>query len=218
MKLKKQGLEWFRVLFYKNVSMSKDRKTIKDIDITTELVDILDENGNATGISKSILEVHENGLWHQTAHIWVFNSKREILLQKRSKKNRYYPDLWDISAAGHTSKGEHPDKTAIRELYEEISIRANSENLKKIEVRKVSMNIPEENYYNNEFDYIYLYKFDYDISKLKLQESEVSRIKFMPIDKFESEIKNLELYKKYVPHGKYYFDVIKAIRKELARN
>ena len=198
--------------------MSKNQKTIKDIDITAELVDILDENGNVTGISKSILEVHQNGLWHQTAHIWVFNSKGEVLLQKRAKKKVSYPGLWDISAAGHTSKGEHPDKTAIRELYEEINIRANSENLKKIEVRKISMNIPEKDYYNNEFDHIYLYKFNYDISKLKLQESEVSHIKFMPIDEFELEIKDSELYKKYVPHGKYYFDVTRAIRKELARN
>ena len=129
-----------------------------------------------------------------------------------------HPDLWDISAAGHTSEGEHPDETAVRELHEEIGIKVDFRELKKIEVRKVSMNIPEKNYYNNEFDHIYLYKFDYDISKLKLQETEVSHIKFMPIDKFESEIKDSELYKKYVPHDKYYVDIIEAIRKELAKN
>ena len=195
--------------------MTNNQKIIKNIDITAELIDILDENGNVTGVSKSILEVHRNGLWHQTSHIWVFNSKGEVILQKRAKKKMSHPDLWDISAAGHVSKGEHPDKTAIRELYEEIGIKANFRELKKIKVKKVSINIPEKNYYNNEFDHIYLYKFDRDISKLKLQKSEVDHIKFMPIDKFELEIKDSELYKKYVPHGKYYFDIIKAIRKEL---
>ena len=194
--------------------MTESQKTIKDIDAAVELVDILDKNGNATGISKSILEVHRNGLWHQTSHVWVFNSKGEIILQKRAKKKVSHPDLWDISAAGHISKGERPDETAIRELHEEIGIRVNSGKLKKIEVRKVSTNIPEKNYYNNEFDHIYLYKFDCDISKLKLQESEVSHIKLISIDEFESEIQDPELYKKYVPHGKYYFDIIKAIRKE----
>ena len=195
--------------------MTNNQKIIKNIDITAELIDILDENGNVTGVSKSILEVHRNGLWHQTSHIWVFNSEGEVILQKRAKKKMSHPNLWDISAAGHVSKGEHPNKTAIRELYEEIGIKANFRELKKIEVKKVSINIPEKNYYNNEFDHIYLYKFDRDISKLKLQKSEVDHIKFIPIDKFELEIKDPELYKKYVPHGEYYFDIIKAIRKEL---
>jgi len=196
--------------------MIKNREIITEIDAATELADVLDENGNTTGISKPMLEIHRDGLWHQTSHIWVFNFKGEILLQKRAKKKMSHPDLWDISAAGHISKGEHPNEAAIRELHEEIGIRVNSGKLKKIEVRKVSINIPEENYYNNEFDHIYLYKFDHDISKLKLQKSEVSHIKSMPIDEFELEIKNTKLYKKYVPHGEYYFDIIKAIRKELS--
>jgi len=195
--------------------MIKNSKKIKSVDAAVELVDVLDKNGNATGISKSILEAHKDGLWHQASHIWVFNSKGEIILQKRAKKKVSYPDLWDISAAGHISEGEHPDEAAIRELHEEIGIRVNSGKLKKIEVRKVSINIPEENYYNNEFDHIYLYRFDRDILKLKLQESEVSHIKFMPIDEFKLEVQDPELYKKYVPHGKYYFDIIEAIRKEL---
>ena len=195
--------------------ITKSQKAIKNIDTANELVDILDENGNTTGISKSILKVHRDGSWHQASHVWIFNSKGEILLQKRAEKGMYFPGLWDISAAGQTSKGEDPDKTAIRELYEEIGIRANFKKLKKIEVRKVSMNVPEKNYYNNEFDHIYLYKFDGNISELELQKSEVDYIKFMSLDKFESEIQDPELYKKYVPHGEYYFDIIRAIRKEL---
>ncbi len=191
------------------------KKMIENIDAATELVDVLDKNGNATGISKSILEVHKDGSWHQASHVWIFNSKGEIILQKRAEKGMYFPGLWDISAAGQTSKGEDPDETAIRELYEEIGIKVDSKKLKKIEVRKVSMNVPKKNYYNNEFDHIYLYRFNGDISELKLQKREVDHIKFMPIDRFELEIQDPELYKKYVPHGEYYFDIIKAIRKEL---
>ncbi len=196
--------------------MIKNKKMIKNIDAATELVDVLDKNGNTTRISKSTLEVHQDGSWHQASHVWVFNSEEEIILQKRAKKGIYFPGLWDISAAGQTSKGEHPDETAIRELYEEIGIKVNSKKLKKIEVRKISMNVPEKNYYNNEFDHIYLYRFNGDISKLELQKREVDHIKFMLLDKFELEIQDPELYKKYVPHGEYYFDIIRAIRKELS--
>ncbi len=188
---------------------------IENINVVAELVDVLDKNGNITGISKSILKVHQDDSWHQASHVWVFNSEGEIILQKRAEKGMYFPGLWDIPAAGQTSKGENPDETAIRELYEEIGIKADSKKLKKIEVRKVSMNVPEKNYYNNEFDHIYLYKFNGNISELELQKREVDHIKFMPIDKFKLEIQDPELYKKYVPHGEYYFDIIRAIRKEL---
>ena len=196
--------------------MIKNRKMIENIDAAAELVDVLDENGNATGISKSILEVHKNGSWHQASHVWVFNSEGEIILQKRAEKGMYFSGLWDISAAGQTSKGEHPDETAVRELYEEIGIKVDFKKLKKIKVRKVSMNVPKKNYYNNEFDHIYLYRFNGDISELELQKREVDHIKFMLLDKFELEIQDPKLYKKYVPHGEYYFDIIKAIRKELS--
>jgi hypothetical protein len=33
-----------------------------------EYLDVLDEHGNNTGVSKPRSEVHKNGLWHRVAH------------------------------------------------------------------------------------------------------------------------------------------------------
>ena len=47
------------------------------------------------------------------------NSKKEILLQKRSENKEKYPNLWDISCAGHLDFNESLKQGAIREIKEE---------------------------------------------------------------------------------------------------
>jgi isopentenyldiphosphate isomerase len=34
------------------------------------------------------------------AHLWIYNGKGQVLLQKRALHNRLFPGRWDISAAG----------------------------------------------------------------------------------------------------------------------
>ena len=49
-----------------------------------EYIDIFDENNNPTGEIKEKTQAHENGDFHRTAHIWIMNDNKELLLQKRS--------------------------------------------------------------------------------------------------------------------------------------
>ena len=79
-----------------------------------ELIDICDESNNLTKIQKMKSYAHKAGLWHRTAHIWIYNSKGNILLQLRAKEKLLYPDMWDISAAGHVSAGEDPTTSGLR--------------------------------------------------------------------------------------------------------
>ena len=97
-----------------------------------ELIDVTDEEGKVLGVTASKREVHIKGLWHQTADVWIYNSRGEILLQKRSDSKESYPGLLDVSAAGHVSAGETPIQTALRELKEELGINAAAEDLKEI--------------------------------------------------------------------------------------
>lgn len=174
-----------------------------------ERIDILDQNGNKTGISKTKKEAHAKGLWHQAVHVWMYNSKGEILLQKRSIKKDSWPGMWDISAAGHVSSGETPEKAAVREIREEIGVKANSADLKQILFRKSSTR-PKEGYYNNEFDYVYLYRLDE--TPKDLQKGEVEYVVFIPLEKLESDLKIPIIAKNYVPHS-YYPELIKILKK-----
>ncbi|MCD6476537.1 MAG: NUDIX domain-containing protein [Candidatus Aenigmarchaeota archaeon] len=182
-----------------------------------ELLNVLDEQGNKTGIQKNKKEIHEQGLWHSAVHIWIYNSKGEILLQKRAEDKDYWPGMWDISTAGHISAGETPEQTAIRELEEELGIKVDLSKLKFIGIRKFEKHVNEINYHNKEFDYIYLFRFDEDASKLKFKDKEVEKVKFVSIEQLEKDLKDPELSKKYVPHGQYYFDIFEVIEKELSK-
>jgi len=176
-----------------------------------ELIDICDENNNLINVQKTKSEAHKNGLWHRASHIWIYNSNGEILLQLRAKEKPLYPDMWDISAAGHISAGEDPVTSGLREVEEEIGLKLKKEDLDFWMIRKVKAIFRE--IINNEFYYVYFFKFDGDINQLKLQKEEVQKIQFLPIDKIEEELKiNPE---KYVPHGKYWFEVINEVENRL---
>jgi len=66
--------------------------------------------------------VHAQGLLHRAVHVFVFNSRGEIFLQKRSMLKDRQPGVWDSSCSGHVDSGETYDETAVRELQEEIGL------------------------------------------------------------------------------------------------
>lgn len=56
--------------------------------------------------------------WHEAAGVFVSNPRREFLFFERTR----YPYGITV-AAGHVDRGEKPNKTAIRELFEETGVR-----------------------------------------------------------------------------------------------
>ncbi|MBU0666636.1 MAG: NUDIX domain-containing protein [Nanoarchaeota archaeon] len=183
-----------------------------------EKIDLIDENGKRTGkiIWKST--AHKKGLLHLAVAIWVYNSKGEVLIQKRAANKEFFPNHWDISAAGHVGAGENIKVSALRELKEEIGIEAKSRELKKFVVKKMSLADEKIGFYNNEFMHAYLYRFKGTIKELKLQKVEVKEIKFVPIKQLEAMIRNLEQFKEFVPHKKFFLETINTIKKELSKN
>jgi len=178
------------------------------------LINVLDENGDPTGESKTKAEIHKQGLFHNSAHVWIYNSKGEIMLQLRAKDKDSFPGLWDISVAGHTDSGEKPVESAVREMKEEIGLDVTAEQLEFVGIKKFSQPIINTDWYENEFGYIYFYKFDGDINELSMPDGEVEKIEFVPIDIFEKEINNPKTYSKYVPyipHREYYNMIIRNI-------
>ena len=177
-----------------------------------ELIDIIDENNNLTGTQKMKSEAHRDGLWHRAAHIWIYNSKGEVLLQLRAKDKDIGPDTWDLSAAGHIGAGEDPIISALREIQEEVGLNLKTEDLElyKIMPEKMTFN----GLVNNEFHYVYLFKYDGDISNLKMQEEELQEMKFISIEVIEKGLK--ENPEKYFPHEDgYWNEILNAIKSKL---
>jgi 8-oxo-dGTP diphosphatase len=154
-----------------------------------EFFDILDEQGNKTGKIKARSEVHRDGDWHKSIHIWIVNDKDEILMQRRSPNKDSHPNMWDISSAGHLTAGDEPLQGAIREIKEELGVDVLPSQLKLIGIIKAT-EICGPTFINNEFNDIYLLRLSLDLSKIILQEEEVAEVKYISVDKFRNMIKN----------------------------
>ena len=46
-----------------------------------EYLDVVDINDNPTGQSKEKQQIHLDGDYHRTAHVWLINDNNELLLQ-----------------------------------------------------------------------------------------------------------------------------------------
>ncbi|MEP5351964.1 MAG: 16S rRNA (adenine(1518)-N(6)/adenine(1519)-N(6))-dimethyltransferase RsmA [Luteolibacter sp.] len=87
-----------------------------------ELFDVVDENDVPTGTATR-REVHEKGLIHRAIHVFVFNKKGDLYLQKRSVLKDMNPGVWDSSVSGHLDAGEDYLTAAVREVEEEMGIQ-----------------------------------------------------------------------------------------------
>lgn len=154
-----------------------------------EYFDILDENGNKTGITKLRNEVHRDGDWHKAVHIWIINNKKEILLQRRCATKDSNPNMLDISCAGHLTTGDNSLDGAIRELKEELNLDVNKEDLEFIKTIKRSSKYSEI-FINNEFDDVYILRTNKTIEDMKYQEDEISEIFYVSYDKFKEMVNN----------------------------
>jgi len=68
-------------------------------------------------------EIHGNpSLIHRVIHVLVFNSRRELLLQKRSLDKDVAAGKWDTSVGGHVNPQETLNEAVRREMEEELGI------------------------------------------------------------------------------------------------
>ena len=152
-----------------------------------EYFDVLDANGNMTGEVKLRQEVHRDGDWHKAVHIWIFNRNGEVLLQRRSPNKDCYPNMLDISCAGHLSAGDSSIDGALRELEEELGLYVDKEELKLFDCMKISR-VFKETFINNEFNDLYYLITDKKTNDMTIQEEELSEIFFIPFEKLKQMI------------------------------
>lgn len=155
---------------------------------TEEHYDILDENGDKTGevLPKSF--VHDNELRHGSVFIWIYNHTGEVLLQLRSKDKKSFPNVWDVSVAGHISAGDTPLETALREIEEEIGIKVQAGEL--IQVDFTPDIVPwQPNKTHPEFCWVYILHKELDPKGLTIQKSELNAVKLQAIRDIRSERK-----------------------------
>ncbi len=153
-----------------------------------EYFDVLNEYGEFTGEVATREECHEKGLWHRAIYAFIFNENGEVLLQKRSKKKKLWPNLWDITAGGHVLAGEFGMQALIREIKEELGIDIKENEIKYL-VGSTSSNTKGK-IINNHFNECYIVTKNIDISQLDLQEEEVSDARWFTKEEILERIDN----------------------------
>lgn len=146
-----------------------------------EIWDILDEEGNLTGktMYKGDKRVWEKGIYHQGADVWIINSKKEILIQKRSKEKKLEPNVWAMTG-GSVIKGESSLDTLKRETMEELGIELDLSKAIKIKHYKTGNVWLEE----------YIVEQDVNLDDIVMQKEEVSDVKFANFDEIEKIYQN----------------------------
>lgn len=153
-----------------------------------EQFDVLNELGEFTGKIATREECHKNGLWHRAVYGFIIDKDRNILLQKRSKNKKLWPDMWDVTVGGHVIAGEFGRQALIRETKEELGIDISDDELKYL-VGSTSIN-NQNGIINKHYNECYLITKDVDISAIKLKEDEVSEVKYFSKDELIKRIKN----------------------------
>lgn len=152
-----------------------------------ELIDVLDGNGNKTGEIKPKSTVKKEGDFHKAISVCIINEQKEILMQKRSGKKKAYPNLWSIFVKGHVIAGETSLDACKREVFEELGISIEINELQYLYTIKEETKVNEEYIENIFFDTFLLIK-NIEIEKIKMQSEEVEDVKWMFYKKVEKLI------------------------------
>jgi len=125
-------------------------------------------------------EIHGNpSLMHRVIHVLVFNSKGELLLQKRSMNKDVAPGKWDTSVGGHVNSDETLDKAVTREMEEELGITSCN-----LEFLYTYIHSHE---YETELVYTYLCSHDGEIN---FQRDEIDEVRPWSLDEIKRNIGN----------------------------
>lgn len=138
-----------------------------------ELLLVVDSN-NVPKEPKPRHEVHSNGYWHRTAHIWIINTHKEILCQKRSLLKDMNPGKWEPFFGGHMAPGEEYITNAKNELKEELGLQSFEENIHQFTIFK--------NLRGREFQGVHYLVWNGDIAELILEKDEVDQVKWIPLE------------------------------------
>lgn len=153
----------------------------------TEKVILVNEQDIETGIMPK-LEAHEKGLLHRAFSVFIINSKREILLQKRAADKYHSSNLWTNTCCSHPRPDEKISDAAHRRLKEEMGIDC----VVFPAFNFIYKAVLDKGLIEHEYDHVFL-----GISDLApiLNIDEVSDAKYMDIDEFSDDVqKNPDNY------------------------
>lgn len=132
-----------------------------------EMIILVDENDIEVGTIEK-MEAHTEGKLHRAFSIFVFNSKGEMMLQRRALHKYHSGGLWTNTCCSHPNAGETLEKAVNRRLEEEMGFTCALKEVKSFLYHaKLDNNLIE-----HELDHIFVGKYEDepDINKEEVEE------------------------------------------------
>jgi isopentenyl-diphosphate delta-isomerase len=145
-----------------------------------EEVILVDRNDNAIGTMEK-MEAHRKGLLHRAFSVMIFNSKGEILLQKRAKSKYHSGGLWTNACCSHPLPNESMEVATQRKLKQEMGIDLKTEYAYKF-IYNTSL---DAGLIEHEFDHVFTGVFD---GEPNINTQEVEDWKFISLEQLLKDV------------------------------
>ena len=164
-----------------------------------ELWDVYDKDRNKTGRTMVRGSAFQEGDYHLVVHICIFNSRNEMLIQKRQPFKDNFSGMWDITVGGSAVAGDTSQQAAARELLEEVGIQMDFTDVRP----QLSV------HFDHGFDDYYLARRDdLDVASLKLQYEEVEQVTWAT----EDEVLSLLASGEFIPYHASFLQLLFAMQ------
>lgn len=164
-----------------------------------ELVDIYDENRQATGRMMERHAAPAPGDYRTVIHVCVFSRAGDLLIQKRVSSKLIWPEKWDLSIGGGVDKGETSRQAAEREFREELGYPLDLSGLRP------SMTVN----FSDGFDDFFVLERDIDLRQLTLQKEEVEQVRWAPLPEVLSMVKD----GRFIPYPESFLQLLYDMRR-----
>nr|MDO8081962.1 isopentenyl-diphosphate Delta-isomerase [Candidatus Freyarchaeota archaeon] len=146
-----------------------------------EMVILVDETDKEIGTEEK-MKTHKEGKLHRAFSIFIFNSKGEMLLQKRAKSKYHSGGLWSNTCCSHPRPGEDVEQAAHRRLIEEMGFDCDlHESFDFVYRANLDHDLTEY-----EFDHVFIGKYD---GEIKLNPEEAEDFKWVSMDAIKENVK-----------------------------
>lgn len=164
-----------------------------------EFVVLVDEKDREIGTEEKI-RAHENGgKLHRAFSTFVFNSRGQMLLQRRACTKYHFGSLWSNTCCSHPRPGEKLEDAVHRRLKEEMGFDT--------ELREVTSMIYRARFSNGltewEFDHAFLGFFD---GNPEVNSEEVEEFKWVGMEELRRDVRKSG--EKYTPWFKIFLEKI----------
>jgi isopentenyl-diphosphate delta-isomerase len=149
--------------------------------MNTEYVILVNEQDQELGVMEK-MQAHQQAKLHRAISVFVFNSKKELLLQKRAATKYHSTNLWANTCCSHPKPKEDTLDAAKRRLQEEMGLRCD---LKYIFNFTYLANL-ENGLSEHELDHVF-FGFSDDVPKPNPEE--VAAYKYMSLPEIENQLK-----------------------------